>query len=207
MSGTLFECGYGAIVLEDVAVLEACLFALQDQFIPGLDHVIRVLEIGMHDGGTARGIENYLKPVSDRIGRNLLRYTGIDPENGSTRPRHIPAGGKVIIGDSAEVFSQVEGPLDLVWVDGCHCMNHVILDVAHYATMIRVGGFILFHDANPTAQGQTHQYHGPDIPEFAVSVTKGLEAIQFPWPNWKLFDKRFPSDKQDCGTLAFQRIA
>ena len=46
MSGKIFECGYGAIVMEDVVVLERCLEKLCS---PGA--AVRVCEIGCHDGG------------------------------------------------------------------------------------------------------------------------------------------------------------
>lgn len=200
MSGELFQCGYGAIVREDVDVLEACLGQIIDGNKNG--EPVRVLEIGMHDGGTARGIERYVKAAA-----LTLLYVGIDPDDGKTRPRHVPELGCVVVGDSAEVFERIGGEFDLVWVDGCHCRSHVVLDTVNYAPMVRPGGFICFHDANPRGQGKCHQYHGPVTPAFGLAIHSGLAAIRFPWPGWELFLERSPEDREDCGTIAFRRSA
>lgn len=199
MSGHLFD-RYGAILNEDVEVLEECLET--SWFRHRWNGPVRVLEIGMHDGGTARGIENWAKAAEFN-----LEYIGIDPDDGTKRPRYVPKGGKVIIGDSAEVFNQVPDDIDLVWVDGCHCRNHIILDTFHYAPKVRVGGFICFHDVNPACQGWGHQYHGPDSPEFSVDVVAALKLIRFPWEGWSFFKEGIPDPKEniDCGTRAYRR--
>ena len=202
MSGELFKCGYGAILQEDVDVLEKCLFELLNAGSLSAFDGVNVLEIGMHDGGTAKGIESYVAKWC-----RPLAYYGIDPDDGTTRPRYVPANGKVIIGDSAEVFNQVPEGLDLVWVDGCHCQNHVMLDTIHYAPKVRVGGFICYHDINPSGQGCEHQYHGPDIPEFGLAVLMALEAIKFPWPNWEFFAEKYTLEVHNCGTRAYRRIS
>lgn len=199
MSGKIFECGYGAIVREDVEVLEACLLAVARDAVVK-NRPVRVLEIGMHDGGTARGIERFVKESNW-----YLDYIGIDPDDGTKRPRYVPAGGRVVVGDSSEVFSQIPGGLDLVWVDGCHCMNHVILDTLHYGRKVRPGGFMLFHDVNPKGQGKEHQYHGPDEPEFGLAIDMAHEAIEFPWSPWIKFMERVPDDVHNCGTRAYRR--
>ena len=145
MSGEPFKCGYGAIVNEDVEVLEWCL----RQLVRPNDDV-SILEIGTHDGGTAMGMMRFLESIGGAID-----YYGIDPDNGSHRPRHLPGGARIIIGDSAEVYDQVPYDHDLVWVDGCHCFNHVVLDTMHYAPKVRMGGFICYHDINPEI-GRAH---------------------------------------------------
>lgn len=197
MSGKLFD-RYGAILEEDVEILEECLMvALMET---GAERSLRVLEIGMHDGGTARGIEKYVNGLDAK-----LAYWGIDPDKGLTRPRYAPKDATVIIGDSAEVFNQVPDDLDLVWVDGCHCLNHVVLDTIHYAKKVRTGGFICFHDVNPVGQGQEHQYHGPVIPEFGLAIDMAHKAIQFPWSPWLLFKEGWPTDVHNCGTRAYKK--
>ena len=206
MSGQLFD-KYGAILAEDVEVLEACLAVIDrenfEEKMGPMSRPVRVLEIGMHDGGTARGIEKWLADVALR-----LDYTGIDPDDGTTRPRYVPEGGRVIVGDSAEVFGRVTGTFDLVWVDGCHCFNHVVLDTLHYSHMVRPGGFICFHDVNPRGQGcADKQPHGPDTPEFHLAVVDGLSAIAFPWAGWSLFMEKCPDDVLNCGTRAYRRTA
>lgn len=207
MSGEPFQCGYGAIVQEDVDVLEACMYEL----VLGKTHhlfqgQLRVIEIGMHDGGTAKGIEAYCQSITNTHHNVYLEYYGIDPDDGTTRPRHIPKNGKVICGQSSEVFDQVPPEVDLVWVDGCHCRNCVILDIVNYAPKVKVGGFLCFHDANPVGQGQEHQYHGPEIPEFGLQIHAAIAALRFPWDVWEQFMFKYPTDRHNCGTLAYRRI-
>ena len=72
MSGKLFD-KYGAILQEDVDVLEPCLAIIAEACLKQR-RFARVCEIGMHDGNTARGIENYFR---DR--GVTLTYWGIDP--------------------------------------------------------------------------------------------------------------------------------
>ncbi len=204
MSGEPFCCGYGAIVSEDVAVLEACLtVALMDGHARNWDGgppKLRIVEIGMHDGGTAKGIEDFL------AARGVaLDYVGIDPDDGTTRTRHVPNDGKVIVGKSAESFHLVEGNIDLLWIDGCHCLNCVVLDTIHYTPKVRKGGFVCFHDVNEVGEGSEHQYHGPDIPEFGLAVNHALAAIRFPWEPWTMFGEAWPTDRHNCGTRAFRK--
>lgn len=204
MSGKLFD-KYGAILAEDVEVLEACISVVAPLYdLRAVDvsepRTVRVLEIGMHDGGTAKGIEAFL---ADRGWK--LAYVGIDPDTGHTRPRYVPAGGREIIGDSAEVFHLVDGEFDLVWVDGCHCVNHVILDTVHYSPRVKVGGFMLFHDVNPAGQGTEHQYHGPETPSFGLANDEAHRAIGWPFAGWELCMERWPTDVHNCGMRAFRR--
>lgn len=216
MSGELFKCGYGAILLEDVEVLESCLRACCEAAKPlagsteaittRADPVVRVVEIGMHDGNTARGIERFVNEQGCR-----LEYVGIDTDDGSLRPRYVPAGGRVIVGKSTEVFGEVSGLVDLVWVDGCHCAPCVMVETLFYAPKVRVGGFLCYHDTNPRGQFRSdvgYQYHGPTSdPHFGLAVRRALEIISFPWPDWTLVDDKTPPepDRIDCGTMAFQR--
>ena len=204
MSGKLFD-KYGAIQAEDVEVLEACLTHIAEQARKD-GRFARICEIGMHDGNTARGIENFFKERGQQ-----MTYWGIEPDTVSTRPRFVPANGLLIQADSAECYEVIPEWLDLVWVDGCHCRNHVVLDTLNYAPKVRVGGFICFHDINPIGQGllSEHQYHGPNTPDFALAVNKALSLIRFPWDNWTFFAQGVPpaSDGIDCGTGAYRRIS
>lgn len=204
MSDKMFE-RYGAILAEDVTILEIAL-SFVIRICTSEQRRARILEIGMHDGGTARGIETFLN-----LHGIAVDYFGIDPDDGTTRFRHVPNGGTVIVGDSAETFMRIPGDLDLVWVDGCHCINHVILDTVHFAPKVRDGGFMLFHDVNPRGQGLCHQYHGPETPEFGLAIDLAHAALSFPsaWGPWRWFAERVPEDPErlDCGTRAFRKGA
>lgn len=195
MSGKIFECGYGAIVMEDVEVLEACLEKLCS---PGA--VVRICEIGAHDGGTALGIKRYVEAHGA-----TLEYWGIEPDK--QRNAFIWPGATLINEDSALCFNQVPDNLDLVWVDGCHCENHVVLDTLHYNGKVRNFGFMLYHDINPQIQGVGEkQPCGPaGVPEFNVFVNGALQAIRWPWGPWEVFRESYPLDVWGCGTRAYRK--
>ncbi len=194
MSGKIFECGYGAIVEEDVLVLESC---LEKVCTPGA--VVKVCEIGCHDGGTALGIKRYVEAKGCK-----LDYYGIDPD--VHRIAFAWPDAHLINGDSAEVFHLVPEQLDLLWIDGCHCRNHVILDTVNYVGKVRNFGFVCYHDVNPKIQGVGEkQYHGPERPEFMVNVTEALRLIHFPWAPWEFFMEAYPQDQWGCGTRAYRK--
>lgn len=196
MSGSLFHCGFGAILQEDADVLEACLEKLCSPTA-----IVRICEIGCHDGGTALGLKRYC----DEHGCTL-EYWGIDPDY-PNRTKFAWAGANIIALDSAIAWTQVPGDLDLVWVDGCHCYNHVILDTLHYAKKVRNFGFLCFHDINPQIQGiGEKQPCGPaNVPEFNVDVVHALESIRFPWAPWDFFMEKYPTDVWGCGTRAYRK--
>lgn len=195
MSGKLFECGYGAILQEDVEVLEACLEKLCS---PGA--IVRICEIGAHDGGTALGIKRYVEAKGC-----TLEYWGIDPD--PHRNKFIWPGATLLQGDSAIEWHQVPGDLDLVWVDGCHCKNHVILDTVNFSSKVRNFGFMLYHDINPQIQliGEKQPCGPANVPEFNVCVNHALEAIRWPWGAWEFFRESYPLDVWGCGTRAYRK--
>lgn len=200
----LFQ-GYGAIAEEDARVLEAALRRLiSDRYDDTLyvDGVIRVLEIGVDCGGTARGIRDFL-----RYAGWAIDYYGIDP--GLLNPLRPPFTGATIIkGYSETSFHLVpSGGFDLILVDGNHSRNSVILDVFNYESKVAPGGFMLFHDTNPGMQGQDYQYAGPKIPEFHVAVNEALALIGFPWEPWVLWKEDWPKDSPRCGMRAYRKGA
>lgn len=195
MSGKLFECGYGAILMEDAGVLEACLEKLCS---PGA--VVRICEIGAHDGGTALGIKRFVEAHGA-----TLEYWGIEPDK--DRVWFAWPGANLINEDSATAWTKIPDNLDLVWVDGCHCFNHVVLDTLHFSPKVRNFGFLCFHDINPQIQGVGEkQPCGPaDVPEFNVFVNGALQAIRFPWGAWEIFRESYPLDVWGCGTRAYRK--
>lgn len=195
MSGKIFECGYGAIVMEDVGILESCLEKLCS---PGA--TVRICEIGAHDGGTALGIKRYVEAHGC-----TLEYWGIEPDR--ARIPFIWPGATLINEDSATAWTQVPDNLDLVWVDGCHCINHVVLDTLHFSRKVRDSGFILFHDTNPAIQliGEKQPCGPAEAPEFKVCVNYALSSIRWPWGWWELFGESYPLDQWGCGTRAYRK--
>lgn len=159
---------------EDVEVLEWALGHYKGQ-------PCRFLEIGVLNGQTARGIKQFCD--ENKI---ELEYWGIDPVSPEKWgcPREPFPGANFIQGDSAESFHLAEGPFEVALIDGCHCVNHVILDTIHYGAKVAYGGYLLFHDTNPEIQNTMRDPHGPDIWQFHNSVLEALTMIRFPTELW-----------------------
>lgn len=165
---------YGLLTPLDGQKLTRC---LHDLVRRQPDRPIDVLEIGVRDGATARG----MRTVLTEQGRTL-RYTGIDNARDLGQVLAPFSEARIILGDSAAVTTvqQLPAPpcMDLVLLDGCHCRTHVRSDVLHYRPYLRPGGYLLLHDAAPGMQGRDFQGHGdPGNPDDYVAVRAALKDL------------------------------
>jgi hypothetical protein len=155
---------YGCIGIPDAVFMDSVLLRVSTEF----SQRVKFLEIGVSGGWTACGIQKWC----DEHGATL-EYHGIDLGDPQVP---LPPGAVFIKGDSTQVFCAVPCGFNILFIDGCHCVNHSMLDFLHYSPKIVVGGYVLFHDANPkpTWQGLHYQGHGPDIPSFRIAVREAL---------------------------------
>lgn len=149
---------------------------------------LKFLEIGTYQGSTARAIKEFC----DKQGTEL-EYWGVDSGAHPTfreqqyTPRVPFPGANMVIGDSAEVFHLVPPSFDVVFLDGCHCFNHVVLDTLHYRKRVKLGGFLMYHDTDPRFEQTMRDPHGPEHPFFYNSVNTALKALRmFDDPDWRL---------------------
>lgn len=183
---------YGAINSADIKVLEGVLAHYHGRNL-------RLLEIGLHTGQTARGIRDYCAEHAI-----ALEYWGLD--NGVQNDGQPPfEGAKMVVGDSAESAHLLPDAFDVVLVDGCHCFNHAILDTVLYGEKVVPGGFILHHDIAPHIQQTMRDPHGPDTPRFRNSVVEALEAIHFPWSPWSVHSFGWEENLNFGGMIAHRR--
>jgi hypothetical protein len=188
---------YGMMVKEDEDVMDTTLAAL----LP--NPKVRVLEIGTYSGDTARGMKRFLEAHGSSI-----EYWGIDPSLVLHIETPPPFPGATMIREkSEEAFHLVPDDLHFVFVDGNHSRNSVILDIYNYSTKVVPGGFMVFHDTNPSAQGTGYEYSGPQIPQFGIAVLEAWKLIGWPWKPWQLFMTKYPLDSKQNGATAFRRMA
>lgn len=168
---------------------------------------LKVLEVGTFFGETSREIKRWC----DERGKKL-EFWGIDagwhPNFNQQEPIKPPLpfdGANMVYGDSAEVFHLIPFGLDVALIDGCHCVNHAILDTIHYGLRVKVGGFLMFHDTSPFVQQTMRDPHGPNIPEFHNSVNLAHCLMRFPNDSWNLFKQGFEEGAPWGGINVFQK--
>jgi hypothetical protein len=187
--GMAFDC--------DSDVLDiCCLEVLQRK------KTVKVLEIGMWAGYTARGLKKFVEEQGGQI-----EYWGIDP--GLLAPPDAPfEGAHAVHGRSEECFHLVPDDFDLIFVDGNHSRNAVILDTYNYEGKVLPGGFLIYHDTNPKCQGTGYEYSGPEIPQFGIAVREAWAMMNWPdrWEKWAFFLEKYPEDHHQNGTTAFIRV-
>lgn len=190
---------WGIISHGDVALMKRILDAAMAIFEPPL----RLLEIGLASGETARGIYRHVTASG-----HALDYYGLDCVHFEPfLPRCT-----LFEGDSQYIFEsvQVPGGLHILFIDGCHCVNHAMLDFLHYSPLVVIGGYVLFHDTNPSLswQGQIHHGHGPHTPSFGRAVRSAIQKLGLMNGNrkdYELIGENLSGDKY--GMMAFIKIA
>lgn len=184
---------FGAITSEDAQLLESIILESSSK------GSLKFLEIGVHEGNTARGVMELCREKGIE-----LTYWGVDACY-ETPP--FP-GASHVFGKSEEVFEQVPDKFDVVFVDGCHCLNHVLLDAIHYFPKVRIGGFILFHDTSPQVQGvqKNHWVHGrEDCLIYRTAVVAALFKLDWSDDRWQLKGVSCDPNSDIGGIMAFRK--
>jgi hypothetical protein len=165
--------GYGTINEPESRFLES----IVTRAAAILQNRVKFLEVGIACGYTGRGIANFCK------GKGIaIEYHGIDGESGKPHPGVLPDGGTFHLGDSTEIFESIPDGFHVIFIDACHCNNHVILDFCNYSPKVVVGGFVVFHDTNPNMiwQGFHEAYwqgHGPKTAAFCIATQQALSKL------------------------------
>lgn len=143
----------------------------------------RVLEIGTFDGNTALNLAANSPNDALVVTVDLPEdWTGgfqieVPTDHQNVTDRKVtgrqylktPEQSKIVqvLGDSAKLdWSQMHGPFDLAFIDGCHSYEYATLDTKNVLPQMRPGGVVVWHD-----YGQ--------IPEVsrAVDEAAGLKSI------------------------------
>lgn len=160
---------YGLISDTDARFLEKTI----DLLLSESDDInINVLEVGCYGGDTGKGIFEYIFSK-----KRIPIITGIDNNKDGEKNRF--KYDKLIIGDSSEVYNQLEdNSQHLIFIDGCHCFAHVISDFFCYAGKVKKGCFIAFHDTGKHINTFNDFQHGcENNPDAYISVRKALNKI------------------------------
>jgi hypothetical protein len=134
---------------------------------------INTCEIGVYDGMTSRGINEYV------LSKNIkCNHTAIDNEKDKPILKPFPEC-KLIIGDSKEVYNQIpDNSQHLCFIDGDHSLLGVIADFFAYADKVKVGAYLAFHDTGAHINPFKDFQHGDkENPNSYISVRKALKKI------------------------------
>jgi predicted O-methyltransferase YrrM len=108
-----------------------------EQLLCEVSGVKMVLEIGTHQGGSARvfrdvfGAHVTTVDLQDDLSHECgYTYEDID----------------LILGRSQTLMYPHPGPYDLLFIDGGHHYSEVAADYAKYRPLVRSGGYVAFHD-------------------------------------------------------------
>lgn len=201
---------YGLISEVDARCLEKTIDFICDE--DKNEWLINVLEVGVYGGETGHGIRRYLHSK----GREIM-LVGIDNNKDGEIVRY--SYDKLIIGNSNEVYSQIEdNSQHLIFVDGCHCFAHVISDFFCYAPKVKVGGYLAFHDTGKHIKPFKDFQHGDkENPDAYISVRKALTNVGFfddetPWlkiypQGFKLIFDEADENDEAGGICVFKKIS
>jgi len=194
---------YGMMTDKEAALIDELLLTLKER-----DGEIRFLEIGTCGGGTTRGVYQRAAELGCPV-----HCEGVDNVAGYCM-ENPPPDYVFHCGDSMDMWSKIQGrEFNFLFVDGCHCLNHAMCDFLNYSPFVKVGGFCLFHDTAPNANGtqgewpQNHGYAGQ--PPSVLGVRSGLEKtgiLQGHRADWKLVKESRNEGSELMGMCLFEKI-
>jgi hypothetical protein len=158
---------YGLLTKRDIELLEKGLGIVCNRF-----PLIKVTEVGVRGGDTSRAMRDFV------LKRNKeFFYEGFDNNKdlGVTVKPFTEAF--IVTGDSADTLRHSAVRPNFVFIDGCHCLNHTMLDFLNISDRVVQGGIVAFHDVSPYANG-IHYQHGDRMEEDSyISVRKALYIL------------------------------
>ena len=166
---------------------------------------LKFLEIGTCGGGTTRGVYQRAREINCPA-----HCEGVDNVAGYGMAE-APDDYVLHVGDSMDVWRGITGRFNLLFVDGCHCINHSMCDFLNYSPLVVPGGFCLFHDTAPNANGtqgewpQNHGYAG--LPPSTLGVRAGLAKtglLQGYRADWRLV--REIQETELMGMCLFEKL-
>lgn len=160
---------YGLISETDSRTLEKTIDLICNEFP---DDRINILEIGLYNCETSKGISDYLFSKNRKF-----YYTGIDNEKDKEiHPYHLV---KYIKGNSSEVYNQIpDNSQYLIFFDSDHSFVGVISDFYAYYDKVKIGGYIAFHDTGKHIKPFKDFQHGDkDNPKAYISVREALLQV------------------------------
>lgn len=191
--------GYGLITEVDARLLER---SLEEVLLTFSGQRVVIVEIGVCHGDTSRGIRDFMNART-----NNWEYRGVDNQRDCPIPPPFE-GAMVHLGASEEIYMHLPETVHWVMVDGCHCVNHILLDFLHYGDRLATHGLIYFHDASPyTQRKRDYQGHGPiDHDDFGTATREGFRKLGIPNARWALWKEDWMGRHDTGGAAVFRKL-
>lgn len=128
--------------------------------------------------------------IGDRLKRWGVKFSAAPPDKLEPRQPVICTNG------AADFLSKSQFEFDVVFIDACHSFHCASSDFRGVEPMVKPGGIVIFHDADPDSQGddfeiQPHCRMGIGVRQAII----GLGLLDDSRPGWK-----FLAETSGCKT-------
>ena len=145
---------------------------LYDRILGGIRYEpVKLLEIGVYDGGSVRMWEEYFPRG---------KIVGVDIDARTARHRSERIDIEIVDQSNVEQLhglAQTHGPFDVIVDDGSHVWDHQITSLRYLFPWVKPGGYYILEDLD-TSYG-THQpvYRGRAVESAATYLQKLADAM------------------------------
>ncbi len=199
----VMELRYGYLQESEFDLIDKVLGKLKVEF-----GSVQYLEVGIGVGGlTSHGVVRRCNEIGVPI-----TASGVDVSTQPPRPLPLP-DYKYYEGDSMEVWRNVEGTFNFLFVDGCHCAMHAMCDFLNYSPMLVAGGYVLFHDTARSGMEDEQTFFVQDHsyikkPDSVLGVRHGLKKLgllQGYRADWE-FVEEIPTTNGLMGMICYRKL-
>lgn len=193
---------YGMMPNKDYETMDKILSMVCDRFKGDLN----ILEIGVFQGNTSRGMRDFLKEKGRKI-----NHTGVDNQRDFKMDKPFPESN-FIIGNSFEVYPKVkDNSQHLIFIDGNHSYPITMIDFLVYSDKVVEGGFIAFHDTGKQIKPFTDFQGIGDMADedMWIACRKAVDKLGLltdEYKGWKLILDEADETFHTGGILLVQKI-
>ena len=169
---------------------------------------ITIVEVGTAHGASIRNMYNFMQVYAPD---KKVEYCAVDSKLHNYEPYFISNVSSInfINGMSTDpdIISQVPNQIHFLFVDACHCKEHVYQDLKNYTPKLVQNGCVALHDCLPQFQGGTEQPSTPqcDPDDTHIGVLKGIDRFEMKKRGYNLIFEDFPTDKNYGGTRIYSK--
>lgn len=220
------EIKYGLISDTDARTLEKTIYLITKEMLgTGITETgINITEIGLYSGETSKALYEYAtskqygglsaNPIDSLMQcfNFKCNYTGIDNNKDGEQIKHFPEDGKLIIGNSSEVYNQLEDESQhMIFQDANHSYPMTISDFFCYEKKVKKGGYYAIHDCGEHIAPKTSfQCMGSkDDEDMYISCRRAIKRIGLldnKLEGWELVFDEADTENLMGGICVFRKI-